>query len=74
MQTLYVVLIIIAAWLVFRLVFWKKMNLGYRCPQCHAQFKLNGWQGYIGLNMVRRKYVQCPFCKNMVWAEIIRMD
>jgi ssDNA-binding Zn-finger/Zn-ribbon topoisomerase 1 len=41
----------------------------YQCDQCDDLFSLSIWQSVFAPHSMGKKYVRCPSCEEMTWAE-----
>ncbi len=61
---------LIQRWL--KSVQWIISNLDYQCTKCGGYIYLSTWQATTAFHLMGRKWVRCPHCGQMTWAEPIR--
>ena len=71
MNEYYLIILVIMAWIIFRLFFWQKKNYGYKCAHCHAEFQPTSRLVYLGPHVIFWRYVRCPHCHKLGWASVI---
>jgi uncharacterized C2H2 Zn-finger protein len=48
-------------------------NFAYRCPRCGKVFEISALENLLRPAVVNKKYLKCPICRRMAWAEILRI-
>jgi uncharacterized C2H2 Zn-finger protein len=47
-------------------------NFVYRCPRCGKVFEISAIENLLRPDVANKKYLKCPICRRMAWAEILR--
>ena len=61
-------MLVIAAILLFGLIYYHASVNAYLCPNCHKKFSIGFFQDMLTLNGGKNgKYLRCPYCKHRAW-------
>jgi DNA-directed RNA polymerase subunit RPC12/RpoP len=72
LQNYYLLIIIVLAWIVYRVFVWPRGNYAYKCSDCQAEFQLSNWLDYLGPHFFTHRYLRCPRCRRWGWAAVTR--
>lgn len=53
---------------------WQINKFGYKCSACHHEFDINMKTALLTPHLWRKKYLKCPKCEKVQWAEEIVKD